>query len=124
MKIAKIKQLPEQDAPELLEEPELLPIAQKFFDSVQNEYKISDCSGLSLLRRAATIHADIISFEEIIKKEGHTVISRLGDLKSHPLLSDLHKARSNFVTALKALNLDVEPIGEPVRPSGKSGRYI
>ena len=47
---------------------------------------------------------------------------RFGQVKSHPLLSVERDSRAQYLAALKALNLDLEPLRDkPGRPGGSWG---
>ena len=55
-----------------------------------------------------------------IEKEGPTSHDRFGQLRGHPLLAVERDARGQFLMALKALNLDLEPVRDrPGRPGGR-----
>ena len=87
------------------------------------EYQIDDAAGEALLRTFASAFSLEISCQEQIDREGLTIIDRFDQIKPHPLLSALRDARSQKLAALKALNLDIEPVGEQGR-STKNFRGI
>ena len=87
----------------------------KFID----EYSIKDIGGLHLLgifADADTIERDA---QDILNVEGLTFKNRFGETKSHPLLIVIRDARSQKMTALKALSLDLEPLKSVGRPPGR-----
>lgn len=58
--------------------------------------------------------------QEAIRAEGMTVLDRFGQRKAHPLLPAERDARAQMLAALRALNLDVEPLQDrPGRPAGR-----
>ena len=53
-----------------------------------------------------------------IATEGQTVQDRFGQMKAHPLCTVERDSRAAMLNALKALNLDFEPIKKIGRPGG------
>jgi phage terminase small subunit len=81
------------------------------------EYGIDDVAGLLLLQQYGNSEAREIQAREQIAAEGQTVLDRFDQQKPHPLLATERDARSQKLHALKALNLDVEPLNDrPGRP--------
>ena len=74
------------------------------------EYAISDPAGLAVLGQAVEAHGRIRSAQKAIKRDGVTIQDRWGQTKPHPCLSAERDARSSFLAALRALNLDLEPL--------------
>jgi P27 family predicted phage terminase small subunit len=67
------------------------------------------CEALQRLRQA----------QEAIRADGLTVLDRFGQKKNHPALLTERDARSGFLTAIRQLGLDLEPIYPgPGRPGG------
>jgi hypothetical protein len=62
---------------------------------------------LDILRIALEAHAKARLCKEAIAHEGLQVADRFGTLKAHPLLIVEHAARSQFLSAMKMLRLDV-----------------
>ena len=84
------------------------------------EYDITDAAGEALLRTFASAFSLEIGCQEQIDKEGLTIIDRFDQVKAHPLLATIRDARSQKLAALKALNLDIEPLHDgPGRPGGR-----
>lgn len=84
-----------------------------------DEYGITDAGGLLLL--AAFADADSLerNAEDQVNEDGLTFKDRFGQIKSHPLLPTIRDARAQRLAALKALNLDLEPLrNKPGRPGG------
>lgn len=84
------------------------------------EYDIGDEAGLLLLQTGLEAFDRMRNCQAAIKRDGQMVRDRFGQMKSHPLLPAERDARSQMLAALKALNLDLEPLHEkPGRPAGK-----
>jgi len=88
-----------------------------------NEYDIEDEAGLLILQTAMEAGDRMREAAEIIKAEGMQVVDRFGQKKAHPLTTVERDSRVAMLAALKALNLDLEPLQErPGRPTGGLGR--
>jgi hypothetical protein len=97
------------------------PKTRKFLQSIFSEYEISDAAGLQLLTVAGACMDRMQEAEDLLKKEGLTVPDRCGGSKLHPANIILKDSRAHFLAALKALNLDLEPLKTVGRP-GVGGR--
>ena len=85
-----------------------------------SEYGIDDSGGLLWLQTWADADTTERDCQDIINKEGLTVVDRFGQKKSHPLLTTIRDARSQKMLALKNLCLDIEPLHDrPGRPEGR-----
>lgn len=92
---------------------------KKLWEQILKEYDIQDAGGLSILKSVCESLDRIRECQEIIDKEGMTVMDRFNQTKAHPLLSVERDARSQFLQAIKTLNLDLEPLADaPGRPGG------
>lgn len=85
---------------------------------------VRDCSAhpwassLRAARSGASLRLRLA--QEAIQRDGMTILDRFGQRKAHPLLPAERDARSQMLAALKALNLDVEPLHDrPGRPAGR-----
>lgn len=88
-----------------------------FFESVSTEYVIADAAGLSLLLRAAECVDRMTAAQTAIAQHGELVPDRYGGVKLNPACALEKDARSGFLAALRALNLDLEPLRDgPGRP--------
>ncbi len=84
-----------------------------------DEYSIDDSGGLAILNMALEAFDRVKEAQKIIKREGMTVQDRWGQVKAHPLCCVERDSRAQFLQALKALNLDIEPLRDrPGRPGG------
>jgi len=66
------------------------------------------CEALSRLRQA----------QAILKQEGLTIRDPRGQPKAHPAVKIEFDCRAQFLTAIKAMNLDIEPLRDLGRPAG------
>ncbi|MFZ1429140.1 MAG: P27 family phage terminase small subunit [Geminicoccaceae bacterium] len=95
--------------------------ARKAWRKLADEYGIADDAGLLILNTAFEAFDRMREAQAGIEKEGSTIVDRFGQLKAHPLLPVERDARAAFLSALKSLNLDVEPLNPlPGRPPGGS----
>jgi P27 family predicted phage terminase small subunit len=94
--------------------------AAGWWDKIHNEYGIDDEAGLLLLQTALEAFDRMRAAQKVIKKEGMQVKDRFDQLKAHPLLTIERDSRAAMITALKNLNLDLEPLRDgPGRPGGR-----
>jgi P27 family predicted phage terminase small subunit len=99
---------------------ELSTEARSWWRRLVSEYSIDDDAGLLLLQTAMESFERMRLAQAAIKRDGVTVLDRFGQRKAHPLLPAERDARAQMLAALKALNLDVEPIHDrPGRPAGR-----
>jgi hypothetical protein len=93
--------------------------ATKLFESLKEEYAIHDCGGLEILKTGLEARDRFTGIRVRIDAEGLTVTDRFGTEKPHPLLAAERDARGQWLSALKMLNLDIEPLRDgPGRPPG------
>lgn len=91
--------------------------AKDWWNRLQDEYAIDDRAGLLLLQTAMEAFDRMRDAQAAIAQDGLTVPDRFGQLKNHPATTVERDARSQLLTALKALNLDLEPLRDgPGRP--------
>jgi len=96
---------------------ELSPEAQAWHDKLAAEFSIEDAGGCLLLMTACESFDRLKMCQAQIAKDGQQVADRFGQLKAHPLLAVERDARGQMMSALKALSLDLEPLGDrPGRP--------
>jgi P27 family predicted phage terminase small subunit len=93
--------------------------ARALWRRVVAEYDLRDEAGLLLLRTALEAFGRMKEAQSIIKRDGPVVYDRFKQPKAHPLLTTERDSRAAMLHALKALNLDLEPLkGAPGRPGG------
>lgn len=89
-----------------------------FFENVCTEYAINDAAGQALLARAAECLDRMRAAQTEIEKHGELVPDRYGGVKLNPACNLEKDARSGFLAAVRALNLDLEPLRDgPGRPA-------
>jgi len=94
--------------------------AKRTWSELQEEYGIDDPAGIQLLNIFAHAMDRAKDCKTAIDKEGLQIADRFGQLKAHPLTTTERDARAQMMTALKALNIDVEPLhNKPGRPPGR-----
>lgn len=94
--------------------------AKRWWTEIQDEYGIDDPGGDLLLQTAMEAFDRMKSAQVAIKRDGELLVDRFGQFKPHPLLTAERDARSQMMAALKALNLDLEPLRDrPGRPGGR-----
>lgn len=88
-----------------------------FYSSITDEYGIVDAAGLSLLTRAAECVDRMTAAQRSIAEHGELVMDRYGAPKLNPACTLEKEARNGFLSAVRALNLDLEPLRDaPGRP--------
>lgn len=94
--------------------------AKRLWRQLLEEYAIEDAGGLAVLATGLEAFDRLRAAQKAIAAEGMTVTDRFGQHKAHPLLTVERDARAQWLAALKALNLDLEPLNDrPGRPSGR-----
>ena len=88
--------------------------------AVQDDFALDDAAGLALLTAACDARDRAEAAREAIARDGMTFRDSKGNPRPHPLLAVERDARAAAVSALRALNLDIEPTGAPGRPAGGS----
>jgi P27 family predicted phage terminase small subunit len=92
---------------------------KSWWRKIVTEYEISDDTGLLMLQTALESFDRMRSAQRVIKREGQSTRDRFGQPKAHPLLTVERDSRSGMLAALKAMNLDMEPLNDrPGRPGG------
>ena len=92
--------------------------ARRIWDQIMDEYQIDDSAGRLLLQTALEAFDRMKSAAARIDADGEAIEDRFGQIKPHPLLPAERDARSQMLSALKQLNLDLEPLRDaPGRPT-------
>ena len=93
--------------------------AKIWWRKIQDEYALEDQAGQLLLQTALEAFDRMKQAAAKIEVDGPQVHDRFGQLKAHPLLTVERDSRAQMLSALKQLNLDVEPLRDgPGRPAG------
>ena len=91
--------------------------ARNWWEALMQEYELNEPAGRLLLQTAMEAHDRLKQAQKVIKKDGAVIKDRFEQQKPHPLLNVERDSRSQMIQALKALNLDIEPLRDgPGRP--------
>lgn len=94
--------------------------ARKWWSQLQVDYQIDDTAGQLILSTAAEAFDRMRGAQATIAEEGAVVRDRFGQPKAHPATVAERDSRAAMLNALKALNLDLEPLKDsPGRPAGR-----
>ena len=100
--------------------PHLKTAGADLWTRVQAEYGIDDAAGLALLTAAAEALDRMRAAQESIATHGEMVLDRYQQLKTNPACVLERDSRVGFLSALRQLNLDLEPLRDgPGRPPGR-----
>lgn len=93
--------------------------AAGWWKRIQSEYSIDDDAGHLLLQTALECFDAMRSAQARIEADGMVTRGSTKQLTAHPLLAVIRDSRAQMLSALKALNLDLEPLRDgPGRPPG------
>jgi len=94
--------------------------ASRWWKKLTEDYEICDEAGFLLLQTALEAFDRMREAQAVITREGLTVKDRFDQAKAHPLTVVERDSRAQMLAALKALNLDLEPLRDaPGRPGGR-----
>jgi P27 family predicted phage terminase small subunit len=94
--------------------------AKKIWREIVSEYQIRDCAGLRILRVSLEAFDRAQAARQQIEKYGMLLKDKFGQAKPNPLLPVERDSRAAFLSGLKCLNLDIEPLRDrPGRPGGR-----
>ncbi len=100
--------------------PKLSRRAMRRRNRLATAYDISDVGGQDVLEAMWSAWDLWQAAQAVVDKEGLTVPGDRGGCKAHPLTAVIRDARSQYLLALKMLNLDLEPVRDrPGRPPGR-----
>lgn len=89
------------------------------WEGIVRDYAIDDSAGLTLLSTACECLDRMKEAQALVKKHGAVFEDRYGGLKSNPANKIELDSRNGMLAALRALNLDLEPLRDgPGRPGG------
>jgi P27 family predicted phage terminase small subunit len=93
---------------------------KRLFRELVEDFNITDPAGLQYLATAGECLDRMKEAQAEIKRHGVLVEDRYKALKQNPACGIEKDARNGMLAALKALNLDVEPLKDgPGRPGGR-----
>jgi phage terminase small subunit len=88
----------------------LSPESRRFWKEIIEQYHVTDAGGLALLLTCCQSLDHQRNAEAIVVRDGYTIPDRSGGIKPHPMLGVIRDNRQAFLTALRHLNLDLEPL--------------
>ena len=92
---------------------------RELWQGLIRDYGITDTAGTVLVTTAAECLDRMRSAQELVKKHGECITAGNGSLKTNPACRVEQDARSGMLSALRMLNLDLEPLRDgPGRPGG------
>jgi P27 family predicted phage terminase small subunit len=98
--------------------PELDEAGIELWTAVQGEYGIADAGGLAILRTACQAADRAKQAQDAIRQAGIMTLDARGTPKAHPAVEVERQSHAGIRAALKALNLDLEPLRRIGRPAG------
>lgn len=98
--------------------PEHLSIeAREWWQRIMDEYDIADTAGQLLLLSAMEAFDAMREAQTAVDKHGPVYLDRYQQPKANPACAVVRDSRAAMLSALKALNLDLEPLRDgPGRP--------
>src|SRR5262249_6434961 len=106
-----------------LKPPRHLKAAGKaLWNDIVQQYRIADGAGLTLVTTAAEALDRIREAQAAIRKHGALVADRYGGVKQNPACFLERDARAGMPSAVRAVDLDLEPLRACGRPTGFDGK--
>jgi len=97
--------------------------ARNYFESIQDEFGITDEQGIRDLTLACDCLQRIRTCERIVEKEGYSIVTRFNEVRSHPLLNIIRDSHQLFLRTVKSLGLKLDENEQGAgKPRGSSGR--
>ncbi len=97
--------------------------AKTWWKKLVKEYEIDDPAGCLMLQTALEALDRMRGAQQAIADDGVTIKDRFDQVRAHPMITVERAARAAMMAALKALNLDLEPLRDRVgRPAGSWGK--
>ena len=100
--------------------PGLSAAAAAWWKKLSSEYQLEDAAGLLLLETALQAFDRMHQARDLIETHGAVTLDRFDQLRPNPATTIERDSRAAMLAALKALNLDVEPLRDAAgRPPGR-----
>lgn len=94
--------------------------AKEWWTKLTAEYQLEDAAGLLLLETALQAFDRMHQARDLITKHGAVTLDRFDQLRPNPATTIERDSRAAMLGALKALNLDIEPLRDAAgRPPGR-----
>ncbi|MGO9039875.1 MAG: P27 family phage terminase small subunit [Steroidobacteraceae bacterium] len=91
-----------------------------WWERIGTEYDVTDPGGLLILASACEAFDRMRQAQRKLRREGLTAPDRFGQRKAHPATLIERDSRAAMLSALKQLNLDLEPLESRAgRPNGR-----
>lgn len=91
----------------------------QWYQRLTTEFEIRDEAGRLLLETAMRAFDRAEAARALLDKDGVVLVDRWGQSKPHPAVVIERDARAGMLSALKMLNLDIEPLRDRAgRPGG------
>jgi len=90
---------------------------RRLWADIVAQYRVHDAAGLAYVTAAAEALDRIREAQAAIRKHGTLVADRYGGVKQNPACFLERDARAGMLSALRALNLDLEPLRDRGRSS-------
>ncbi len=98
----------------------LSPAAKRLWRGLVAEYELADVAALAILTAGLEAFDRAAAAKALIDQDGPVVRDRWGQQKQHPAAAVERDSRAAWMSALKQLNLDIEPLRDaPGRPGGR-----
>jgi hypothetical protein len=99
--------------------PHLGKDGREIWSQLVSEFDITDAGGLALVTIIGECRDRLTEAQALIEKHGAVTVSTTGAMRCNPALKVEVDARNGLLAALRALNLDIEPLRDrPGRPAG------
>lgn len=93
--------------------------AKRLWRGLVQEYGLDDTAGLVILTAGLEAYDRAAAAKVLLDRDGPTITDRWDQQKVHPAASVERDSRAAWMSALKQLNLDIEPLRDSVgRPGG------
>jgi P27 family predicted phage terminase small subunit len=94
--------------------------AKRLWRGLVEEYALDDVAALAILTAGLEAFDRMGAAKALLDADGPVVTDRWGQRKVHPAATVERDSRAAWMSALKALNLDLEPLRDgPGRPQGR-----
>src|SRR6478736_3529667 len=90
--------------------PHLGKDGREIWSQLVSEFAITDAGGLAMVTIIGECKDRIAEAQTVIRKHGAVIATDTGVLRSNPALKIETDARNGMLAALRALNLDIEPL--------------
>jgi phage terminase small subunit len=97
----------------------LSPAAKSWWKKLTDEYGIDDQAGLLILETAMRAMDRMAMAGALVDKHGAVIVDKFQQLKANPACAVERDSRAAMMGALKNLNLDLEPLSAPGRPTAR-----